>query len=82
MNTLAEGRITLQIGEQRRLQKAVAIKVYELDADIIDQRNRFKEIYREIKKRFGVDSYKEIKRENLQEAIRYIEGWSPEKFHK
>lgn len=79
MEATVKKEITLQVGEQRRLQKAVAIKVYELDANILDQRNRFKQIYSEVKKQFGVDSYKEIKRGNLQEAIRYIESWHPGK---
>lgn len=79
MEATVKKEITLQVGEQRRLQKAVAIKVYELDANILDQRNRFKQIYREVKKQFGVDSYKEIKRKDLQDAIHYIENWQPEK---
>lgn len=68
---------SLSIGEQRRLQKAVAIKVYELDAELLDQRNRFKELYRLIKNKFAVPSYKEINRKDLQTAIQYIEGWYP-----
>lgn len=68
----------LEIGEQRRLQKAVAIKVYELDSELLNQRNRFKELYRLIKNKFAVSSYKEIRRQDLQEAIRYIESWHPE----
>lgn len=77
MNILKENQITLQGGEQRRIQKAVATKVYELDVQTINRRNYFKELYREIKDHFKVDSYKEIKRGDLQMAIQYIEHWSP-----
>ncbi|MDE0581517.1 Rha family transcriptional regulator [Planococcus sp. A6] len=76
---IAENQVTLDYGEQRRLQKAVAIKVYELETDPIDKRKLFSELYREIKDRFAVASYKDIKRKDLQIAIRYIDGWLPRK---
>lgn len=76
---IAENQVTLDYGEQRRLQKAVAIKVYELETDPIDKRKLFSELYREIKDRFAVASYKDIKRKDLQSAIRYIDGWLPRK---
>lgn len=74
-----EDQITLTSGEQRRLQKGVAQRVYELESDP-DQRPRlFREIYREIKDRFGVASYKDVKRQELQAALRYVENWIPRK---
>lgn len=74
-----EEQITLTSGEQRRLQKGVAQRVYELESDP-DQRPRlFREIYREIKDRFGVASYKDVKRQELQAALRYVENWIPRK---
>lgn len=76
---IAENQVTLDYGEQRRLQKAVAIKVYELETDPTDKRKLFSELYREIKDRFAVASYKDIKRKDLQSAIRYIDGWLPRK---
>ncbi|WP_410551765.1 ORF6C domain-containing protein, partial [Arthrobacter sp. SIMBA_036] len=39
----------------------------------------FREIHREIKDRFGVASYKDIKRRELLSAIKYIENWIPRK---
>jgi Rha family phage regulatory protein len=70
-------QITLTSGEQRRLQKSVAAKVYEL-SNIPEERSRlFRELYREIKDRFGVASYKDVKRKELQSALRYIENWVP-----
>lgn len=74
-----EDQITLTSGEQRRLQKGVAQRVYELESDP-DQRPRlFREIYREIKDRFGVASYKDVKRQELQAALRYVENWIPKR---
>ena len=72
-----ENQITIDHGEQRRLQKAVAIKVYELESFAELRPRLFREIYREIKDRFGVASYKDVKRKDLQVAIRYVEAWIP-----
>ncbi|KIL80698.1 phage antirepressor N-terminal domain-containing protein [Bacillus badius] len=72
-----EEQITLTSGEQRRLQKAVASKVYELCDDPAERPSLFREIYREIKDRFAVASYKDVKQRELQSAIRYVENWIP-----
>jgi len=72
-------QITLDYGEQRRVQKGVATKVYEICDDPKVRPRLFKELYREIKDRFGVGSYKDLKRKELQSALRYIENWIPRK---
>ncbi|MGE7121835.1 BRO family protein [Peribacillus sp. NPDC046944] len=74
-----EQQITLDHGEQRRLQKGVAYRVYEFTKDKKEAAKLFKELYREIKDRFGVASYKDVKRKELQSAISYIENWIPRK---
>lgn len=74
-----EEQITLDHGEQRRLQKGVATKVYELCSNPTERPRLFRELYREIKDRFGVASYKDVKRKELQAALRYIENWVPRK---
>ena len=74
-----EQQITLDHGEQRRLQKCIASKVYEISDNPKTRPKLFKEIYREIKDRFGVASYKDVKRQELQSAINYIENWVPRK---
>lgn len=79
VRNIAENQVTLDYGEQRRMQKAVACKVYELESDPSLQRKLFKELYREIKDRFAVPSYKDVKRKDLQNAIRYVEAWLPRK---
>jgi Rha family phage regulatory protein len=72
-----EEQITLDHGEQRRLQKGVAAWVYEIESSPDLRSQLFREIYREIKDRFGVASYKDVKRKELQSAIRYVENWIP-----
>ena len=74
-----ENQITIDHGEQQRLQKAVAIKVYEIESIAEFRPKMFREIYREIKDRFGVASYKDVKRKDLQAAIRYVEAWIPKR---
>jgi prophage antirepressor-like protein len=73
-----ERQITLDHGEQRRLQKAVARRVYDLEPDDQARRSQlFHEIYRELKDRFAVGSYKDILRRELQDAIRYVDAFVP-----
>jgi prophage antirepressor-like protein len=74
---MVENQITLDHGEQRRIQRAIGHKVYEVERDETVRPQLFREIHREIKDRFAVASYKDIKRKDLQLAIRYIEGWVP-----
>ncbi|MCM3324272.1 BRO family protein [Cytobacillus kochii] len=76
---MVEEQITLTSGEQRRLQKGIAMKVYEIENDPEYRPTLFREIHREIKDRFGVASYKDIKRKELQAALNYIEHWVPRK---
>ncbi|GKV54274.1 antirepressor [Sporosarcina sp. NCCP-2222] len=72
-----ENQLTLDYGMQRRLQKAVATRVYALCGDDQVRPKLFRELYREIKDRFGVASYKDVRRQDLQAAIWYVEAWIP-----
>lgn len=74
-----EEQITLDHGEQRRMQKAISSKVYELESNPELRPKLFRELYREIKDRFGVASYKDVKRKELLSALKYIEYWIPKK---
>jgi prophage antirepressor-like protein len=77
VRSMVEQQITLDHGEQRRIQKGIAHKVYELESDQEVRTQLFRELHREIKDRFAVASYKDIKHKDLQSAIRYIEAWIP-----
>jgi len=79
INKRLDEQITLLAGEQRRLQKVVATRVYELESDSQCRPRLFSEIYREIKDRFAVSSYKDVRRKDLQSAISYIEHYIPKK---
>ncbi|MCP8970540.1 BRO family protein [Ectobacillus ponti] len=74
-----EEQITLDHGEQRRLQKAISAKVYAETRDRDRRKELFAELYREIRDRFGVASYRDVKRKDMLAAVRYIEAWVPRK---
>lgn len=79
INEKVEEQITLTFGEQRAVQKEVAIKVYEIEDDATIRPKLFRELHREIKDRFAVASYKDVRRQELQTVINYIRSWVPRK---
>ena len=74
-----DNQMTLDYGMQRRLQRAVGARVYEIESEDQARRKLFRELYREIKDRFGVASYKDVLRKDLQSAIYYVEAWIPKR---
>lgn len=77
LNTKVDEQITLDHGEQRRIQKAVASRVYSFTEDGSERKRLFSELHREIKDRFAVSSYKDLKRKDKQVAVNYIVNWVP-----
>ncbi|MBU5214509.1 ORF6N domain-containing protein [Heyndrickxia oleronia] len=76
---MVQEQITLNHGQQMRIKKAVAAKVYEISNDKAKRTRLFAELYRDLKDRFGVASYRDIKKHEMLKAIGYIEGWLPKK---
>ncbi|WP_193767142.1 Rha family transcriptional regulator [Lysinibacillus parviboronicapiens] len=72
-----DNQITLDHGEQRRLQKLIGSKVFEHASSDDHKRLLYPELHREIKDRFGVTSYKDVKRHEFLSCIRYVESWVP-----
>ncbi|MCM3144331.1 BRO family protein [Brevibacillus sp. MER 51] len=70
-------QITIDHGEQRVLQKAVARRVYEVESDSLLRRELFRQLHREIKDRWAVASYRDVRRTELQQVLRYIDAWMP-----
>lgn len=79
INEKVEEQITLTSGEQRAVQKEVAVKVYEIEHDTAIRPKLFRELHREIKDRFAVASYKDVRRQELQTVLNYIRCWVPRK---
>lgn len=72
-------QITIDHGEQRKVQRTIAKRVYAQSPSMEERKRLFRELHREIKDRFGVASYKDIKRKELHAALSYIEYWIPRK---
>lgn len=82
--------VTLESGKQRKIQLAVAKRVYEILEDYLylnmpkenyngEKRNLFSCLYRDIKRKFGVASYKDIKVVEYEKALNFIENWLEDK---
>jgi len=74
-----DNQITIDHGEQCLMQQLISTKVSEHAISRGHKRVLFPELYGEIKNRFGVSSYRDVKRNELQTAIKYIESWIPRK---
>jgi len=72
-------QITLDSGQQRRLQQAIAKKVCSIEPDKEARKPLFRQLHREVKDRWGVPSYKDVLKTDLVAVIRYIEAWVPRK---
>lgn len=72
-------KIVLTPGEQARIRNGVKRRGFEFTKNKLEAARLFREIYHDIKIRFHVDSYKYVKRSELQSVIRYIERWKPNK---
>ena len=76
--------VTLESGKQRIIQLRVSKKVYNIMSEYlgenvmeynIKQRKLFSSIYRDIKRKFGVASYKDIKVVEYEKALEFINNW-------
>lgn len=74
---LENQKITLLALEQRKIQQAIRNKIYELYPQISDaaRRKYFSRLYKELKARFSVTSFRDIRRCDLEEALQFIKSW-------
>lgn len=70
-------QITLDSGEQRSIQRKVAAKIYSMTDDRTLRAQYFRQLYREIKDRWAVPSYRDVRRTEIDGLINYIEAWRP-----
>ena len=71
-----DNEIRIDHTEQRKLQKAVSIRVYQrLGVVDAERKLMFSAIYRDLKDRFGVASYRDVKRKDLKNALLYVQNW-------
>lgn len=71
-----DNEIRIDHSEQRKLQRAVSTRVYQrLDVISADKNLMFPALYRDLKDRFGIASYRDLKRKDLKEALAYVQNW-------
>lgn len=77
-----DNQMTIDHGQQRTIQQAVAKRVYERAAEIypaaevkVNAAKLFQAAYRDIKTRFGVASYRDIRPVDYKNAIASVESW-------
>ncbi|MEK3658208.1 ORF6N domain-containing protein [Paenibacillus sp. FSL F4-0236] len=70
-------QITLNSGQQRRLQQGINKKVCSIESDKSERSDLFRQLHKEIKDRWEVPSYKDILRQDLQNVLNYISAWKP-----
>lgn len=73
-----DNEIRVDSGEQRKIQKAVGNRIYQRMDIVQNYENKqlmFQSLYRELKDRFGVASYRDIKRNELTDVLLYISSW-------
>ena len=71
-----DNEIRIDHTEQRKLQKAVSTRVFQrLDVVDAERKLMFSAIYRDLKDRFGVASYRDVKRKDLKNALLYVQNW-------
>lgn len=78
VKTLEEriSQVTLHSGEQIRLRKAVSERVYQLTQHQGGARPvLFRAIWSAVKERYDVSTYRDVKQHELQDALRFVEGW-------
>lgn len=72
-----EKATTIDYGEQRQLQRIIGSRIYEIEPDSKYRSDLFRQVHREIKDRWGVGSYRDIRRVELDEVVNYIKAWKP-----
>lgn len=79
-----ENILTIDSGKQRKLQKAIASRVYDrslevfrtMESGLVELRKRmFSGIHRELKNKFGVSSYKDVKDSEFEIALNFVSNW-------
>lgn len=69
--------VTLHSGEQKRLRSAVGERVHQLAGRERGARPAlFRAIYSAIRERYQVESYRDVKQHQLQEALHFVENWT------
>lgn len=67
--------VTLHSGEQKRLQRAVTERVLQITESVARKPSHYSAIYRAIKKRYTVESYRDVPQCLLQDALEFVANY-------
>lgn len=69
--------VTLKTVEQKKLHAAIGRRVILLANQASRRPGFYRQLYRAIYAEFEVASYRDIRKEDLEKALQYVEGWRP-----
>lgn len=75
--TVKKTEMTLNAAEQQMIKNSVAKRVFKISKGSSDKSQLFKELHREIKKKFQVTSYKDIHTNRVRTVLNFITEWKP-----
>ena len=78
-----ENQIRIDYSQQRVIQKKINCKIeldYLLDLGSKSKRSWYMALYKGIKYKFQVASYRDLKQKDFDECIEFINGWLPPKY--
>lgn len=72
-----EDKITILSKQQKEIQLAIRERIHTLYPNVSDKGRRkyFARIYQELKALFNVDSYRDIRQKDFDEALNFIKNW-------
>ena len=78
-----ENQIRIDYGQQRAIQKKINHKIeldYLLDLGSKSKRSWYMALYKGIKDKFQVASYRDLKLKDFEECVEFINNWIPPKY--
>ncbi|MFD1707573.1 Rha family transcriptional regulator [Siminovitchia sediminis] len=80
-HVLESNKVTLLSKEQKEIQNAVCRVIHTHYPLLRDgaRRKYFSRIYSDLKNRYGVNSYRDIRRHDFKEALEFIRNWDSSK---
>lgn len=72
-----EDQITIRSHQQREIQKAVKLHIHSLFPFVKDsgRRKYYSKLYQDMKVEFNVNSYRDIRLKNYEDAILFVQNW-------
>ena len=83
MKDKIENQIRIDYSQQRVIQKKINCKVeldYLLDLGSKSKRSWYMALYKGIKDKFQIASYRDLKQKDFDKCVEFIENWLPPKY--